>query len=72
MGRLRRFPHSRIVGRRDQMIAFDCDEEEEFTVLQTAVDEGSLENRNQLQAFAPDTLVEARNRGFRPFSAARP
>ena len=72
MGRLRRFPHSQIVGRRDRMIAFDCDDEEQFSVLQTAVDEGVLEDRNHLQAFAPDTLVEARNRGFRPFSAPRP
>lgn len=66
MGRLRRFPDYRIVGRRDLMIAFDCDDPAQFAVLEPAVEEFGLDLKNQLQAFAPDTLVEARNRGFRP------
>ena len=68
MGRLRRFPNYRIVGRRDRMVAFDCDDEEQFGLLQADVEESALDSRNQLQAFAPDTLVEASNRGFRPIS----
>ena len=66
MGRLRRFPDCRIVGRRDQMIAFDCDDATQFDALQEAEDESGLHMKNLLQAFAPDTLVEARNRGFKP------
>ena len=66
MGRLRGFPNYRIVGRRDRMVAFDCDDEEQFSHLQAAVEESALDTRNQLQAFAPDTQIEARNRGFRP------
>ncbi len=69
MGRLRRFPDYRIVGRRDQMVAFDCDDETQFTLLQEAVQESALDMKNLLQAFAPDTLEEARNRGFRPLPA---
>jgi hypothetical protein len=65
MARLRRFPDYRIVGRRDQMVAFDCDDPAQFAQLQGAVDESRLDMNNLLQAFAPDTLAEARNRGFR-------
>jgi hypothetical protein len=70
MGRLRRFPDYRIIGRRDQMTAFDCDDEAQFELLKVAVDETGLDMRNLLQAFAPDTLEEARNRGFRAFPAS--
>ncbi len=70
MGRLRRFPDYRIVGRRDQMVAFDCDDEAQFSRLQEAVEETGLDLKNLLQAFAPDTLEEARNRGFRSSSGA--
>jgi hypothetical protein len=65
MGRLRRFPDFRIIGRRDQMISFDCDDPFQFDQLQGFVDELMLDQRNLLQAFAPDTLIEAANRGFR-------
>ncbi|MGZ8755798.1 MAG: hypothetical protein ACXW15_11485 [Acidimicrobiia bacterium] len=68
MGRLRRFPDYRIVGRRDQMVAFDCDDESQFALLQQAVQSGGLDMKNLLQAFAPDTMVEAKNRGFRSSS----
>ena len=71
MGRLRRFPDYRIIGRRDQMIAFDCDDAMQFDLLQAAVDEGGLDMKNLLQGFAPDTLPEARNRGFRPFPTSQ-
>lgn len=69
MARLRRFPDYRIIGRRDQMIAFDCDDATQFAQLQSAVDESGLDMKNLLQAFAPDTLIEARNRGFKPLRA---
>ena len=66
MGRLRRFPDYRFIGRCDRMVVIDCDDAALFDLLQEAVDEGGLDMKNLLQAFAPDTEAEARNRGFRP------
>jgi hypothetical protein len=66
MARIRRFEHSRFVGTRDDMTVYDCDEGEDFAVLQRRVDEEDLLARRLLQAFGPDSLAEARNRGFRP------
>lgn len=65
MGRLRRFPANRMVGRRDQMVAYDCDDPGQFDDLATAVEELRLDLVNQLQTFAPDTPAEAHNRCFR-------
>jgi hypothetical protein len=65
MARLRRFPDNRFVGRRDRMMVYDCDDEMQFAELDELVRRGGMDRRNQLQSFAPDTLAEARNRGFR-------
>jgi hypothetical protein len=64
MSRLRRFPDNRFIGRRDTMIVFDCDDLEQFEELSQALIDLGLELRNDLQAFAPDTLLESSNRGF--------
>lgn len=64
MGRLRRFPDHRYVGRRDLMRVFDCDNDQQLADL--SVDADRLGQIGLLQAFAPDTLTEAANRGFRP------
>lgn len=64
VSRLRRFPENRFVGRRDEMLVYDCDDPEEYVVLAEAISSLDLDLRNLLQAFAPDTLAEARNRGF--------
>ena len=68
MGRLRRFEQHRFLGRRDQMVFYDMDSEEEAGELAEAEQTLDLTGRNQLQSFAPDTPAEARNRGFRPRS----
>lgn len=65
MGRLRRFQDFRFVGRRDLMLVYDCDDQAQFEELQSSVIASSLDESNRLQAFAPDALAEARNRGFR-------
>jgi hypothetical protein len=70
MGRLRRFPTHRYVGRRDQMLAYDCDDKAQFEALAAAVEEFHLDMRNHLQSFAPDTAAEAHNRCFRTIDAA--
>jgi hypothetical protein len=65
VGRLRRFPDRRFIGIRDEMIVYDCDDEGQFRLLDERDERESLTGRNTLQSFGPDTLAEARNRGFR-------
>ena len=65
MPRLRRFERSRFVGARDTMIVYDCDDPEQFVLLEQRVDYDDLLRRNLIQTYGPDTLAEARNRGFR-------
>jgi hypothetical protein len=66
MGRLRRFADNRFVGLRDEMRVYDCDDEAQFEALQRRVEGEDLVARSLVTAFGPDTLAEARNRGFRP------
>ena len=47
------------------MRVYDCDDTDQFETLEGMVAEADLLKRNLLQAFAPDTLDEAVNRGFR-------
>jgi hypothetical protein len=63
--RLARFEGHRYVGTRDDMRCYDCDDEVQFSALQTRVIAEGLVGANLLQAFAPDTVEEARNRGFK-------
>lgn len=64
MPRLRRFEDYRFVGLRDSMVVFDCDDAKQFEQL--SAEAADLMATNRLSTFAPDTLAEARNRGFRP------
>ena len=48
------------------MKLFDCDDDEQFEALAARVAVDELVAVNGLQAFAPDSEAEARNRGFRP------
>ncbi len=66
MSRIRRFEDHRFVGTRDDMVVYDCDDADAFAVLEHRVTAEDLVGANLLQAFGPDTLAEARNRGFRP------
>ena len=65
MGRLRRFEENRFLGTRDDMRVYDCDEPGQFSVLEARDQADDLVGRNLISAIAPDTLEEARNRGFR-------
>ena len=69
MPRLRRFPHSRFVATRDDMVVYDCDDEAQFERLSTRVDSEDLIRLKQVSSFGPDSLAEARNRGFRAASS---
>ncbi len=66
MGRLRRFADNRFVGLRDEMRVYDCDDEAQYEVLRHRVEGEDLIARSLVASFGPDTLAEARNRGFRP------
>jgi len=65
MGRIRRFDEHRYIGTRDTMIVYDCDDDAQFEELDGRVNGEEMLERNQLQSFGPDSLPEARNRGFR-------
>ncbi len=62
--RLGRFPENRFVGTRDDMIVYDCDDEIAFEALKTRVEMEDLVGSGMLSTFGPDSLEEARNRGF--------
>ena len=66
MSRLRRFEEFRFVGARDSMLVYDTDDPAQSEALGKLIVDGDLVNRNLIQTFGPDTLPEARNRGFRP------
>ena len=48
------------------MRVYDCDHPEQFAALQERMEAEDLMGRKLVQTFGPDTLAEARNRGFRP------
>ena len=47
------------------MVVYDCDDSDQLARLQARLGEDDLLGRNLIQSFGPDTLAEARNRGFR-------
>jgi len=52
------------------MCFYDCDDEDQFAELSARVGDEGLVGRDMVQVFAPDTPVEARNRGFRPVAVS--
>lgn len=69
MSRLSRFEDYRFIGTRDTMRVFDCDDTGQFEELERRVEDEHLIDRKLIQSFAPDTIDEARNRGFKPVKA---
>ena len=62
MSRPTKFEHSQYVGDKRSQIVYDLD-----TAPQEIVDE--LMDAGTYLSFGPDTLVEARNRGYKPHSS---
>lgn len=54
------------MGARDTMTVYDCDDAEQFAEIEQRIEEDQLLTEKKLQTFAPDTIAEARNRGFKP------
>ncbi len=65
MKRLDRFENSRFVGYRKNMKVYDCDNEEQFSKLTAIVENLDYIKLNLIQSFSPDTIDEAKNRGFK-------
>jgi hypothetical protein len=63
-----RFESFRYLGDKRTQIVYDLDLTDE-AALAAVIDE--LVQSEQFAAFAPDTLIEARNRGYRPHRSIR-
>ena len=66
MNRLRHLEEHRFIGSRDDMVLYDCDDELALAALQARADVEDLIGLRLISTFGPDSLAEARNRGFRP------
>jgi len=66
LNRLDRFENSRFVGFKKNMKVYDCDSEEQFSKLIKMTENLDYIKLNLLQAFSPDNVDEAKNRGFKP------
>ena len=64
-----RFEHNRYVGDKRTQVVYDLDLADSDPEASAAVDE--LLASEQFAAFGPDTLAEARNRGYRPHASIR-
>jgi hypothetical protein len=69
MSRPTRFEHNRYVGDKRNQVVYDLDLADSDPDVGAAVEE--LLASEQFAAFGPDTLAEARNRGYRPHRSIR-
>ena len=67
MGRIAKFENYRFLGNRKNMRVYDCDNQKEFAQIENLINDKDLIINNLIQAFAPDNIHEAKNRGFKPF-----
>ena len=67
MGRIAKFENYRFLGNRKNMSVYDCDNQDEFAQIENLINDKDLITNNLIQAFAPDNIHEAKNRGFKPF-----
>ena len=69
MGRPTRFEHNRYLGDKRSQVVYDLDLADADPEVAAAVEE--LLASEQFAAFGPDSLAEARNRGYRPHRSIR-
>jgi hypothetical protein len=65
MSRPTRFEDNRYLGDKRNQVVYDLDATDDETTSRVA----ELVASQQFAAFGPDSLAEARNRGYRPFLA---
>jgi hypothetical protein len=64
-----KFEHNRYVGDKRNQVVYDLDLADSDPAVAAAVEE--LLASERFAAFGPDTLAEARNRGYRPHRSIR-
>jgi len=69
VGRPTRFEHNQYVGDKRTQVVYDLDLAEADPEVAAAIEE--LLATERFAAFGPDTLAEARNRGYRPHRSIR-
>ena len=69
VGRPARFEHNRYVGDKRSQVVYDLDLADTDEAVAARIDE--LMRSERFAAFGPDTLAEARNRGYRPHKSIR-
>lgn len=69
MSRPTRFEHSRYVGDKRKQVVYDLDLADHDPEVAAAIEE--LLASEMFAAFGPDTLAEARNRGYHPHKSIR-
>ena len=69
MGRPTRFEHNRYVGDKRTQVVYDLDLADSDPTVEAAIED--LMSSERFAAFGPDTLAEARNRGYRPHKSIR-
>lgn len=65
MSRLRRLEHHRFVGLRDTRVVYDTDDAVQVAELVALAGTDDVSAVLPVVTFGPDTLAEARNRGYR-------
>lgn len=66
MARLRRLENHRFVGLRDTLVVYDTDDAGQVALLVAQAAGEEVTAVLPIVTFGPDTLVEARSRGYRP------
>jgi hypothetical protein len=69
VGRPTRFEHNQYVGDKRTQVVYDLDLAGSDPEVAAAIEELLVSER--FAAFGPDTLAEARNRGYRPHRSIR-
>ena len=64
-----KFEHNRYVGDKRSQVVYDLDLADADAAVAKAIEE--LLDSERFAAFGPDTLAEARNRGYRPHRSIR-
>lgn len=69
MERPTKFEHSRWVGDRRIQVAYDVDNLDDPSIIEALLATGDVPGLNGVAytCFSPDTLAEARNRGYKPY-----
>jgi hypothetical protein len=69
VGRPTRFEHNQYLGDKRTQVVYDLDLADSDLAVAAAIDD--LLASERFAAFGPDTLAEARNRGYRPHRSIR-